>query len=331
MQDRTGPATLDIVIPIFNEERVLEPLLGSLAATFNPEARARCGLSRVRYLFVDDGSTDRSAEILAGRIRAGLPAALFRFSRNFGHQSAVSAGLDQADADAVAVIDADLQDPPEVIPAMLERWRQGFDVVYGLRRNRKENALKRAAYAAFYRMVAFLSEVPVPLDSGDFGLMDRRVVEALRALPEKLRFPRGLRAWVGFRQTGVEYDRPARRAGQTKYTLAKLYRLATDGIASLSTRPLKVAQVFSVTWLLLTTGLLVWLLLSALLAGDSRLSTPTLIGYVLIALGNGVQSFCIYILGAYVGRTYLEVKGRPAYLIAETVRPGTPGSGEAVG
>jgi dolichol-phosphate mannosyltransferase len=173
-------------------------------------------------------------------------------------------------------------------------------------------------------MVAFLSEIRLPLDTGDFSLLDRQVVRALRTLPERLRFPRGLRAWVGFRQEGLEFDRPERQAGRPKYTWSKLYRLATDGIAAMSTRPLQVAQLGTFFFGVLTLGFL-GLLLWSYLASPSSIPTPFLIAYVLLASGFAVQSFCLYILGAYVGRTYLEVKGRPPYVVSEVVDPKATG------
>jgi polyisoprenyl-phosphate glycosyltransferase len=323
MAERTAPATLDVVIPIYNESEVLGLLLERLNAAFAPERLRERGVARVHYLLVDDGSTDGSAALLAGAIREGLPATLLRLSRNFGHQNAVSAGLAHSRADVVAIIDADLQDPPELILDMVERWREGHEVVYGRRRARTEGLLKRAGYWLFYRLVAFLADVSIPLDSGDFCLLDRRVVRAIEDLPEKLRFPRILRAWVGFRQTGLDYDRPPRQAGQAKYTLAKLYRLATDGVVSSSVRPLQLAQVFSVLYLAvsLVVGLLIFL---APLRSGWGIPPWALVGYLLILSGNFVQVFCMYILGAYVGRTYLESKGRPPYLIMEVV-------GEAAG
>jgi polyisoprenyl-phosphate glycosyltransferase len=317
--DRRAPVSVDVVIPIWNEQDMLPLLLERLDAIFSPASRRERAIKDVCYLFVDDGSTDRSATILSQAIQRGLPAVLVRLSRNYGHQSAVSAGMAASRGDVTAVIDADLQDPPELILDMLEKWREGSDVVYARRRGRDENPVKRLGYWGFYRLVALLADIKVPLDAGDFSLMDRRVVRAICDLPETLRFPRVLRAWVGFSQAGIDYDRPRRHAGRAKYTLARLYRLATDGVISASVRPLQVAQVFSVTYLfvILALGLL------ALLRSPAwaRLDIPpwALVSYLLILSGNFVQVFCIYILGAYVGRTYLESKGRPPYLVMEVV------------
>jgi dolichol-phosphate mannosyltransferase len=317
--NRVSAIDLDIVIPIYNEEDALPLLFRRLDEVFSPGALREQRIERVRYLIVDDGSTDGSAQLVRDRIREGAPAVLYRFSRNFGHQSAVSAGLDRANADLVAVLDADLQDPPELLPELIARWREGFDVVHAQRTKRREGPIRRLGYWVFYRFVAFLSEIPIPLDSGDFCLMDRRVVDAIRALPEKLRFPRVLRAWVGFPQTAVLYERPARQAGAPKYTLRKLYQLATDGIASSSIRLLKLAQLFAASFAILTVlflGVMIVLLLSR---SYEPVTLLFLAGYILVATGNFVVTVCLHILGAYVGRTYLEVKGRPSYLIMEII------------
>jgi dolichol-phosphate mannosyltransferase len=320
---RTQPVTLEVIVPVYDEAEMVSPLLDRLAAALAPEKLAEQGVTRARLTFVDDGSRDDTAALLARRIEEGLDARLLRFTRNFGHQSAVCAGLDRAEADLIAVMDADLQDPPELLLAMVARWRAGADVVFGRRRRRRGNPLKRFGYWAFYRLVVFLSEVDLPLDAGDFGLISQPVLQAMRALPERLRFPRGLRAWVGFRQEAIEYDRPERQAGSTKYRWAQLYRLATDGIASMSTRPLQAAQAGSFFFGLLTLAFLVMLLVGTLISTPS-IPRPFLLAYVLIAMGNAVLSFCLYILSAYVGRTYLEVKGRPAYVLLEVVERPAP-------
>ncbi len=316
---RTGPASLDVIIPLFNEEEMIDLLTAELSRTFSPEALAKHGLSRVRYIMIDDGSSDNTATAVSAKIAAGFPAVLCRLSRNFGHQNAVCAGLDYSDADLTGVIDADLQDPPELLLQMADKWREGFHVIYAERRKRQESVVKRIGYWSFYRIVAFLSSVHMPLDSGDFCLMDRQVVKALRRLPENLRFVRGLRAWVGFKQTGLPFDRPARKAGVTKYSFGKLYKLATDGIASFSIRPLKVAQVLSFSYFILSAGLVGFLLVGLLLGHQFSIPPLTLITYLLIVSGNGALCLCVYILGAYVGRTYLEVKQRPVYIVQEIV------------
>ena len=303
--ERASPVKLDLVVPVYNEEDVLPLFLRRLDDIFTPETLRSHGIERIRFRLVDDGSRDRSAQIVGARIASDERFVLYRLSRNFGHPNALTAGLDHADGDVVAILDADLQDPPELILERLKRWREGFDVVYAQRRNRKENALKRASYWAFYRLVSFLSELEVPLDSGDFCLIDRRVVDAMHALPERLRFPRILRAWVGFRQTGVVYDRPERQAGQTKYSLSRLYRLATDGIASSGIRLLRVAQLFSFTFAALTVVLLFALVAMLHSYAEDRMLVLFLVSYILIETGNFVVTACLYILGAHVGRTYL--------------------------
>jgi dolichol-phosphate mannosyltransferase len=319
MDSPDPPLTLDLIIPLYNEAEVLDLLFDTLDRTFCPDNLARRNVARVRYLFVDDGSSDSSASIIAERIRAGAPAALYRLSRNFGHANAVSAGLDHATADLVAVIDADLQDPPAVVLEMIDLARQGHNVVFGQRRKRKEHVLKRAGYWTFYRLVAFLSDIKIPLDTGDFCLIDRQVVMALRSLPERLRYPRVLRAWVGFRQTGVEYDRPERQAGVSKYPLSKLYRLGTDGIAAASIRPLKIAQFSSFLFGLVAVALMAMFIL--MLAGQlsHTLSWPFLLVSLLIASGHALTMLCLYVFSAYLGRMYLEVKGRPPYIIMEAI------------
>jgi dolichol-phosphate mannosyltransferase len=192
-------------------------------------------------------------------------------------------------------------------------------VVYAQRRRRKESLFKRTCYFLFYRLLRFLSEIPVPLDSGDFCVLDRKVVDAICSLPEKLRFIRGLRAWVGFRQTGIEYDRPTRREGLTKYTFSRLYALATDGIASSSTKALSLAQLFSALYFMLSALISGWAIAQLIFPHFSSVAPVTLITLLLIASGNCFVCLCIYILGAYIGRGYLEAKGRPTYVVMEVV------------
>jgi dolichol-phosphate mannosyltransferase len=316
-----SPLTLDLIIPLYNEAEVLDLLFTALEETFSRANLAPRNVVGVRYLFVDDGSSDASARLIAERIRAGAPAVLYRLSRNFGHANAVSAGLDQATGDLVAVIDADLQDPPAVVLEMIDRARDGYNVVFGQRRRRKENVFKRAGYWSFYRLVGFLADIQIPLNSGDFCLMDRRVVQELRSLPERLRFPRVLRAWIGFHQTGVAYDRPLRQAGSSKYTFKMLYRLATDGVAAASIRPLQIAQLSSFLFGVVAVALMlvVLLMLIGQVQGQATESLPFLLLALLIASGHGLTMLCLYVVSAYLGRMYIEIKGRPSYIIMEQI------------
>jgi glycosyltransferase involved in cell wall biosynthesis len=324
MNSTTDRLTLDVVIPIYNESEMLDLLFESLDDAFSRANLASRNITSVRYLLVDDGSTDDSARIVSAKIAVGAPAALYRLSRNFGHANALCAGMDHSTADLVAFLDADLQDPPAVVLLMIDKAREGYNVVFGQRRKRKENVFKRIGYWIFYRVIATLSDINLPLDSGDFCLVDRRVVIALRNLPERLRYPRVLRAGVGFRQIGVEYERPRRRAGESKYTLGKLYRLATDGIASASIRPLRIAQVS--TFLFGLVALALTLIFILMLAGTItfELSHPFLLASLLIASSNVLTMLCLYVLSAYLGRMYLEVKGRPPYIVMEEIVASNP-------
>jgi len=245
-------------------------------------------------------------------------ASLLVLTRNFGQQNALCAGLDHCQADVVAIIDADMQDPPEVILKMLEKWREGFEVIYAQRVRRDEPWFKNLCYWSFYRLLSLLANVRVPLDAGDFSLLDRKVIEALKNLPEVLRFPRGLRAWVGYRQVGISYQRPRRHLGSTKYSWRKLYHLATDGIASLSLRPLRVTQLFSIGMALISF-LMALFTIYRIMITESDTEPWFLAGYLLNFSTSTIICFGIYIMSAYLGRTYIEVKHRPTYLIRETL------------
>jgi polyisoprenyl-phosphate glycosyltransferase len=307
---------------------MLDSLFQRLIKVFSSESLQFNKIKSVQYLIVDDGSKDKSSEIIQKYIKADFPAKLYRFTRNFGHQNAVSAGLDKSTSDVVAVIDADLQDPPEVILEMLKKWREGFDVVYGVRTKRKENIFKRSAYWLFYRLLSYFSEIDIPLDSGDFSLIDKKVVKAMCDLPEKIRYPRVIRAWVGFPQTGVTYERDARKAGKTKYSLSNYYKLATDGIASSSIRPLRFSQILCVLYLVILILLILIIAVKYLkyfsISGEMRTLSDEmalwfLFSFTLVSFGAFVQAFLLYIISAYIGRGYLETKGRPTYIIMETI------------
>lgn len=271
----------------------------------------------VTGLFVDDGSQDTTLTHLQSMHRVDPRFGYIALSRNFGHQAAIAAGLDQVDTDCVIVMDGDLQDPPELILDLVEMWRQGnVEVIYCQRESREGNRFKRFCYRAFYFLFNLVVDRPIPPESGDFALMDRRVYEVLRALPERVRFLRGLRSWVGFRQAPLLYHRPDRPRGQPKYSFMNLYKLATDAFASFSVAPLRIAQFLAFFWTFLTGGVLLWALLTK---SVEELDTAFLM-IVFLGLSMAMLFMCLYIMGAYVARTYLETKRRPMYIPAEIVR-----------
>lgn len=302
---------LSVVIPCYNEEAVIQETHRRLMSALGEASDAE-----LEVVYVDDGSRDGTAALLA-EIQSGDPRVRVVFlSRNFGHQIALTAGLEHASGDAVAVIDADLQDPPEVILEMLALWRQGYEVIYGRRTVREgETGFKRWSAALFYRLLNRLSDVPIPLDTGDFRLMDRKVVAALLQMPERDRFIRGMVSWVGFRQIALPYRRAPRFAGETKYPLVKMLRFALDGISSFSVRPLKLA-----TWMgFLASGVALAGIIYALflrLFTSNWVTGWTLLFIAVMFLG-GVQLISLGIVGEYVGRIYGEVKRRPLYLVRE--------------
>ena len=269
-------------------------------------------------IFVDDGSADRTRDLLRCFAKEDSRIKVIGFSRNFGHQIAVTAGLDAACGDAVVLIDADLQDPPEVVLEMIVKWREGYDVVYGTRTERPgESAFKVLSARSFYRILNKLSEVPIPLDTGDFRLLSRAVVDVLRAMPERDRFLRGMVSWIGFRQTALPYKREERFAGESKYPLRKMIRFAVDGILSFSTKPLQMSiglGMVSATFALLGIVYVVALRLFTNLWVEGW--TTLMIAVLFI---GGAQLLCIGILGEYVGRIYNEMKNRPMYVADEYI------------
>lgn len=313
--DVSDALLLSVVVPCFNEAVVIRLTHERLIAVLGSSPDFD-----LEIIYVNDGSNDGTEEILFGLAEKDDRAGVVSFSRNFGHQPAVSAGLKYARGDVVAVIDADLQDPPEVILDMLAKWREGYEVVYGVRAKRKENRSKKFAYAAFYRLLRLLADVDLPLHSGDFSLMDRQVVDVLNALPEKNRFVRGLRAWSGFRQTGILYERPARVAGESKYSFSKLLRLAFDGIFNFSTAPLTLiffAGVFTAFLSLLgSIFFALHRLLGFKIFGYSPEDVPGFTSIILALLFfSGVQLISLGTIGEYLGRIYQEVKMRPAFVV----------------
>jgi len=305
---------LTVIVPAYNEAAVLETFHQRLARVLDELPL------HSRVLYVDDGSNDRTWEIMESLIQRDPRTGALKLSRNFGKEAAMTAGLDHADADAVVVIDADLQDPPELIPALVDQWRAGYDVVYATRSARAgETGFKKFTSAAFYRSMEKLSDTAVPRDTGDFRLLSRRALDALRQLRERQRFMKGLFAWIGYRQTAVHYLREPRQAGKTKWNYWRLTQLAVEGITSFSTAPLRLA-----TWTGLIASLFafaygLWVLTKALIYGDPVRGYPTLM-LVILFLG-GVQLLALGVIGEYLGRNYAESKQRPLYFIEEHHRP----------
>jgi glycosyltransferase involved in cell wall biosynthesis len=309
------PPTLSLVIPLYNEQLVVGELHRRLQ-----ELLEKLGLC-AEVVFVDDGSQDGTLSALRELAAAEPRYSILSLARNFGHQAAITAGLDYASGEAVVVMDADLQDPPEVVAEMLDKWRAGFDVVYGERRKREnETCFKRLTAHLFYRLFASMIPMEVPLDAGDFRLVSRRVVVALRELREAHRFVRGMVAWLGFKQTRVLYDRPARFAGTTKYPLSKMIRFALDGITSFSVVPLRFSTYLGAIMSFASLGVITWAVVAKYVF--ERAVTGWTAIMVVMALFAGVQFMMIGILGEYVGRIYEEVKQRPLYVLRESVNLG---------
>ena len=307
---------LSVVVPIFNEEAVLPELQQRLAAVLD----AACPDHEV--LFVDDGSVDASPAMLLAAATRNPRVRVLRFSRNFGHQAAVTAGIEHAAGRAVVVIDADLQDPPEVIPELVAKWREGFDVVSAVRTERPgESAVRLLLIKVFYRVLKRIASVDMTPDVGDFRLLDRRVADALNHLPERNRYVRGLIRWLGFRHTEVRYKRAERFAGETKYPYTKLVRLALDGVTAFSTLPLRLVTYLGFAVFGLSALLIVFALVG--LAGGRTPAGWTSV-FVAVAFLSGVQLVAIGILGAYVSRIFEEVKGRPLYVIASDSAQSAP-------
>ncbi|HEY1955862.1 MAG TPA: glycosyltransferase family 2 protein [Polyangiaceae bacterium] len=304
--------TISLVLPVFNEEEVIPELHDRLQIFLKDLAL------EAEVVFVDDGSRDKTFALLDELAKKEPRYAILSFSRNFGHQTAITAGVDHARGEAVVVMDADLQDPPEVVLEMIAKWRAGYDVVYGKRRSREgETFFKKITAAIFYRTFAAMIPIEVPLDTGDFRLMSRRVVLTLRALRETHRFVRGMVSWVGFKQTAVLYDRPARFAGETKYPLRKMVRFAIDGITSFSILPLRFATYLGMTVATMSVLYAIYAIVDRFVLHHTVPGWTTTV--VLIALLSSVQLLMIGILGEYVGRIYEEVKGRPLYVVREKV------------
>jgi polyisoprenyl-phosphate glycosyltransferase len=304
---------LDLIVPCFNE---VEALPG-----FYKQINEQLGGINWRLIFVNDGSRDDTEKIINDLVKMDPRVMGIHFSRNFGHQAAISAGIEQSSAQCVVVMDADGQDPPSLIPKMIDEWRKGFEVVYGVRARRKASLFLKFSYSMYYRIMKSISHFDLPLNAGDFCLLDSKVVTALRSYPEKRKYWRGLRGAVGFRQIGVPYDRPERDAGESKYTIFKLVSLAADGIFNMSFFPLRLCAFsgafIAVGAVLFGVMMFVWYLSGIEIFGmmPGRVSGWTSL-VMIMAFLSGVQLLFLGVMGEYISRIFIEVKDRPEYHIA---------------
>lgn len=303
---------VSVVFPVYNEQENLDVLFERVHPVLEEAANGS-----FEVIFVDDGSADGSEEFLDALSERDHRYKVIHFSRNFGHQAALQAGLEATRGHAVVLMDADLQDPPELISRFIAKWREGYKVVYAIRKRRKEASWKRLAYWVFYRSMRFIAEIDAPLDAGDFCLMDRRVVDTLVSLPERNRFLRGLRSWIGFKQIGVEYERDARNAGDPKYSLRKLIGLAVSGYVGFSSFPLRVAAWLGVSASLAGFAMTIWVIFSRIFVPHVPQGWASLIAVVLFV--GGVQLIMLGVIGEYLGRVYDEVRQRPLYVVSSRV------------
>lgn len=310
--------SLDTVVPIYNEVDILPEL----------DRRLRTVLSELefewRVIYVDDGSRDGSAAKLAELAAANERVSVVHLSRNFGQQLAIAAGLSMTDADAVVLLDGDLQDPPEVIPRLVEKWREGYDVVYAVKRQRKEGRIKRAMFSLFYRILGAVSSVEIPADAGNFSLMDRSVVEMINRMPERSRYVSGLRAYVGGRQVGVEFERAERFAGEPRQSPRRLVHMALDAFFAFSDLPLKLATLLGFFVSAIAFVVLLTVLYKRLVTGEAIIGWASTMTSILFI--GGIQLLAVGIIGEYIGRIYNETKARPAWVVARyrNLDPRTP-------
>jgi len=315
---------LSVAIPLHNEESVLAELLRRTLGALDQIAGGPHEI-----VFVDDGSTDRTFALLEEAARQDSRVRAISLSRNFGHQAALTAALDHVAGDATVVMDGDLQDVPEVIPQFVERYQQGYDVVYAQRVRRKEPWPLRLCYFVFYRMMATLSDVQLPVDSGDFGLMSRRVIDQVRRMPEHHRYLRGMRSWVGFRQTGLPVEREERHSGRSKYSLPRLLKLATDGIFAFSIVPIRAAALLGAAVMGVSVLYVLYAVYCRFFLQQSPQGFTALIAMVTFL--SGVLLFFLGVIGEYVGRIYEETKARPIYVIERIAGSLKGGMGESPG
>lgn len=308
--------TLELLFPVYNEEEALHNLFKKIEDVFQKKNLEQLNIDRILVTFIDDCSTDSSAEMIREYIAtSSFTARLIKFSRNFGHQSSVAAGFFHSKGDYVAVLDADLQDPPEVVLEMLKEMQKGYDIIHGIRKKRKEGAVKKLGYWFFYRVYKFMSSIQVAVDAGDFCVMSRRAVNAMNSLGESIRFPRGMRTWIGFNQKGYEYERQARIDGKSKYSWKDLFSLAVDGITAFSLRPLQLTRYLATIYFV---GSMLFILSAAFrFFNPLSLQKDTLVILIGMSVSNMFLMVILHIHGAYLGRTYLESKQRPSFIIEE--------------
>ena len=303
---------LSIVVPMYFEELVAYECYHRLKDVVN-----KIDSMDHEIIFINDGSKDRTLPILKGIAKSDEHVKIIDFSRNFGHQAAVTAGLFNCNGDAVVIIDADLQDPPEIIPEMIEKWREGHQVIYGKRKKRSgESKFKLITAKYFYKTLSYMSSIEIPRDTGDFRLMDRMVVEAFKEMPEQNRFIRGMVSWIGFDQVPLEYNRDDRFAGETKYPLRKMLKFATDGIVSFSTKPLKLTAIFGTGTIGISILLIIYTIVTKIMSHTSMGGASTM---CVILFFSGVQLLSLGVIGEYIARIYDESKNRPLYLVSEKI------------
>ena len=301
---------ISVIVPCYNEQDVISHTHKRLLKALNGV------VDDYEIIYISDGSTDKTNQLLDDIYSNNeIHVKILKFSRNFGHQVAVTAGIDNAQGDAVILIDADLQDPPEIIPEMIEKWREGYEVVYCQRKKRKgESRFKLITAKWFYKVLSYLSDVDIPVNTGDFRLMDRKVVDVLKKMPEKDRFIRGMVAWVGFRQFALQYEREKRYAGESKYPFIKMVKFAVDGILSFSIKPLRISTLFGFvasffSFIGVIYALTMWLIGSPVLGWTLM--------FIAIMFFSGIQLISLGVIGEYIGRSYAESKNRPLYIIDE--------------
>ncbi|PEY34074.1 glycosyltransferase [Bacillus cereus] len=303
---------ISVVVPMYFEEEVAQECYNRLKSVMIQNN------INYEFVFVNDGSTDRTMEILKEIAANDYRAKVVNFARNFGHQTAVTAGIDCASGDAIVIIDADLQDPPEVIPELIAKWQEGYEVVYAKRKQRKgETWFKLLTAKYFYRFLNYMSDIDIPKDTGDFRIIDRKVADVFKQMTERNRFIRGMMSWIGFSQTYVEYERDERFAGETKYPLKKMIKFASDGIIAFSTKPLRIVMTLGIMSVFISIAVLLYSVIIKIVGQDIQTGWASIM--VAITFFSGIQLLGLGIVGQYIARIYDESKNRPIYIVKETI------------